>query len=263
VGELLRVGGEALAGVDGNRMTGPGCRVLSGGAPTPERPAAAMPQKRPPVTVEQILRWADDHRARTGSYPSARAGGVLAAPGETWMGLDNALRFGLGGALPGGDSLSRLLLRERGKPRHGRPRKPRGLRPQLVMRWARAHRRRVGAWPTRASGPVAEAPEVTWAEIDRALRKGTRGLPGGDTLAKLLRREVGVLATPGSGAGVAEGKPGRDHRRGRPNEARRREVLALRAEGLTLQEIGDRLGCTRQNVSLLLRAARQALTGGR
>ncbi|HKI35215.1 MAG TPA: helix-turn-helix domain-containing protein [Gemmataceae bacterium] len=39
-----------------------------------------------------------------------------------------------------------------------------------------------------------------------------------------------------------------------PDEARRREVIRLRAEGLTLVEIGRRLGISRQRVDQILRA---------
>jgi hypothetical protein len=53
--------------------------------------------------------------------------------------------------------------------------------------------------------PVAEAPGETWSKVDVALCLGLRGLPGGDTLLKLLRR---------SGRHVPE-------QRGRPRKAAR------------------------------------------
>jgi hypothetical protein len=57
-----------------------------------------------------------------------------------------------------------------------------------ILAWATAHRRRTGQWPTRESGPVAEAPEETWKAVDLALRNGGRGLRGGSSLARLLAR---------------------------------------------------------------------------
>jgi hypothetical protein len=39
-----------------------------------------------------------------------------------------------------------------------------------------------------AAGQVAGAPGETWRALDVALRQGLRGLPGGDSLARLLRR---------------------------------------------------------------------------
>src|SRR5262245_24705744 len=67
----------------------------------------------PALQVKQILAWADDHRRRTGAWPRKGGGPIHDAPGETWQGVDSALRAGLRG-LPGGSSLSRLLERRRG-----------------------------------------------------------------------------------------------------------------------------------------------------
>jgi hypothetical protein len=65
-----------------------------------------------------------------------------------------------------------------------------------ILRWARAHRKRTGRWPTQRSGPIPGA-DVTWTAVAAALREGLRGLPGGDSLACLLARELG--AEPASG----------------------------------------------------------------
>ena len=73
--------------------------------------------RRPPLSVEQVLSWADAHHARTGRWPVVNSGAVPDAPGQTWRNLDHALRAGWRG-LPGGDSLPRLLDRLRG-PRLG------------------------------------------------------------------------------------------------------------------------------------------------
>ena len=77
-----------------------------------------MGQRRVPLTVEQILAWADAHRARTSRWPGAGTGGVAGVPGQSWAAINEALRRGLRG-LPGGDTLAGLLDRHRG-PRHGR-----------------------------------------------------------------------------------------------------------------------------------------------
>jgi hypothetical protein len=109
-------------------------------------------------------------------------GAIAEAPGETWAAVQAALREGLRG-LPGGSSLARLLARERGVRR-------RSLRPRLaerqILRWAQAHYRRTGRWPTRRSGPIAEAPGESWEAVHSALCEGLRGLPGGSSLAQLL-----------------------------------------------------------------------------
>ena len=71
-------------------------------------------RRRPALDVGQILAWADAHRARTGRWPTGSSGRVAEAPGETWAGIEMALRQGHRG-LPGGDGLARLLGRHRSK----------------------------------------------------------------------------------------------------------------------------------------------------
>jgi hypothetical protein len=56
----------------------------------------------------EILRWAELHRRRSGAWPTSHSGPVADAPGETWAGVDGALRKGARG-LVGATSLSRLL----------------------------------------------------------------------------------------------------------------------------------------------------------
>jgi hypothetical protein len=67
-----------------------------------------MPRHKPPLTVAQILAWADAYHARAGTWPTARSGPIPEAPGEVWQRLNAALYNGYRG-LPGGDSLARLL----------------------------------------------------------------------------------------------------------------------------------------------------------
>jgi hypothetical protein len=66
-----------------------------------------MPVRRP-LTVDQILAWADLHHARTGRWPGAASGPVLDAPGENWRAINSALWEGHRG-LPRRQSLARLL----------------------------------------------------------------------------------------------------------------------------------------------------------
>jgi hypothetical protein len=65
------------------------------------------------------------------------------------------------------------------------------LSTELVLRWADAHRRRTGRWPTCDSGDVFGVPGQTWQAVNRALFVGSRGLPGGSSLARLLARHRG------------------------------------------------------------------------
>jgi hypothetical protein len=137
-----------------------------------------------PLTVPQVLAWADAHHGRTGKWPTTRAAKVGGAPGENWHAINRALGRGLRG-LPGGSSLAQLLAADRGR---RNPRRLPHLTVQQILAWADAHRRRTGRWPSRDSGPVADAPGEQWRNIEAALSVGCRSLPGGDTLARLLDR---------------------------------------------------------------------------
>jgi hypothetical protein len=44
--------------------------------------SAPWPSPHPPLTLEQILAWADDHFQRTGEWPRVKSGPILAAPHE-------------------------------------------------------------------------------------------------------------------------------------------------------------------------------------
>ena len=69
----------------------------------------------PNLTIEQILKWADKHKKRTGEWPRQKSGEVTTGtPGETWLGIDHSLRRGSRG-LPGGSSLAKLLDEKRKK----------------------------------------------------------------------------------------------------------------------------------------------------
>ena len=75
-----------------------------------------------PLTIPQILAWADEHHKQTGKWPGVYSGRVCAATDETWLGISQALRVGCRG-LPAGNSLPRLLAECRGaRTQRGRPR---------------------------------------------------------------------------------------------------------------------------------------------
>jgi len=67
-----------------------------------------------------------------------------------------------------------------------RPRRKPPLAIRQILAWADAFHTRVGRWPHLYDGELPEVPGQTWSAVDRALTVGTRGLPGGTTLAKLL-----------------------------------------------------------------------------
>jgi hypothetical protein len=185
---------------------------------------------RPLLTEEGILARADVYRERHGRWPVCSGGRIPGTGGETWGGVHEALRAGHRG-LPGGSSLARLLTQRRGK------RSLRELPPLTlagVPAWADRHRAEVGTWPNDKSGPVPGVADKKWAAVRRALERGTRGLPGGDTLCKLLERERGPPPRK-----RAPSPPLRFPGRRRREVARRRLVAGLRAEGHTLAQIAQ------------------------
>lgn len=164
-----------------------GVRGLPGGSSLAclleEHRGVRNPMRLPDYTPGQILGWADDHKNRTGRWPTGRSGPIPEAPGETWLAVATALAAGKRG-LPGGDSLARLLVRERGwRNKQAAPR----LTVTRIRAWVVAHRRRTGAWPTRDSGPIVGAAGETWTAADIGLKRGQRGLPGGSSLSQVVR----------------------------------------------------------------------------
>jgi hypothetical protein len=145
--------------------------------------------KRPPVTIEQILAWADAYFKFHGQWPTRESGRIAGSVwDDTWLAVDTALRKGLRG-LPRGLSLPQLLAQYRGV--RNRMRLPR-LTYKLVLTWMDAQHKQTGLWPTDRSGPVLVAPAEFWGAVDKALRMGHRGLFGGSSLARLLIRHRGV-----------------------------------------------------------------------
>ncbi len=140
-----------------------------------------------PLSIRQILKWADAHFRRTGKWPTKQLGAIPEAPGETWQAIDNALYLGLRDLRH--HTLAQLLHRHRGA-RH------RLLRPRLtvkqILRWADAHFATTGQWPTHVSGAVLAAPDEDWNSIQSALQRGYHGLPGGSSLYQVLRKHRGV-----------------------------------------------------------------------
>ena len=142
----------------------------------------------PNLSVGQILEWADAYYEKYRKYPNVKCGPVEDAPGETWSAISQALHLGLRG-LRGGSSLADLLAKERGvRNIQDLPH----LSVEQILEWADAYYQKHRKNPNTKSGPIEDAPGETWANVNTALYKGVRGLPGGSSLADLLAKERGV-----------------------------------------------------------------------
>jgi hypothetical protein len=149
----------------------------------------------PPLTVRQILAWADAYRERTGRWPRQENWfeAIPGSLGETWLNVDQALVKGLRG-FPGGSSLAQLLAEHRGL--RNVAKLPR-LTAKQILTWADAYRARTGRWPTCRCSPqlIEGSSGERWFNIDQAMRKGLRGLPGKSSLADVLARHRGTAPT--------------------------------------------------------------------
>lgn len=145
-------------------------------------------RRRPPLTIKQILAWADQWKAEHGRWPESKDGDLRFAD-ETWTNIDQALRVGVRG-LHRGQSLARLLDTRRGK--RNRKQLPKYTIKQILA-WADAHHERTGRWPRSTDGQIAGTRGETWTAVEVALRNGQRGLPGGATLASLLAEKRGLV----------------------------------------------------------------------
>jgi hypothetical protein len=189
-GKIPGTGGEKWASID--MALRKGARALACGSSLAmllaEHRGVRNRRQLPQFTEEQILRWADVFHERTGTWPSAKSGPITDAPGETWLAVAMALRHGNRG-LRGGSSLP-FLLAEKREVRNGwsLPK----LTIQQVLDWADAFHRRTGKWPGIESGSIPEAPGETWNAVNHALKRGSRGLQGGCSLAQWIAIERGV-----------------------------------------------------------------------
>ena len=221
-GPIAEAPGETWGAV--NQALYRGLRGLAGGSSLARllaRERGVRNEKRlPPFRIPDILRWADAHRHRHGTWPTCQSGPIPEAPGDDWRRVNTALNRGQRG-LRGGYSLARLLADRRGV-RNVTALPP--LTEEQILAWADAHRARTGRWPAIRSGPIPEAPGETWQGVQNALYIGLRGLPGGSSIARLLARASGEPTAAsardqgGRMPGESAGGPGGDPavRSGRP-----------------------------------------------
>jgi hypothetical protein len=88
--------------------------------------------------------------------------------------------------IPGGDSLSALLARQRGgRSWAHRPK----LQSTQILNWADEYRLRNGTWPSADSGTIPNSDGDTWAAVDAALVAGNRGLPPSSVTQSQWRKE--------------------------------------------------------------------------
>ena len=140
--------------------------------------------KRRDLTVEIVMSWAKRHKEETGIWPASTSGKVIGEPDENWGAINAALVNG-SRDLPEGYSIAKLLEEQVGK---RNPKTLPGLTEELILELADKHYERTGEYPDTQLGKVVGHFGDTWRGINQALNRGGRGLPGGDSLLKLLKR---------------------------------------------------------------------------
>jgi hypothetical protein len=180
------VAGENVTWQGINARLKQGCRGLPGGCSLIqflERHRGASRRGQARLSEEQILVWTEAYFAAHGRWPTSRSGPITGTR-ETWHGVDIALSRGLRG-LPGGVSLAGFVSRSHGvRSRVNLSR----LTEESIVTWAQAFYDATGQWPHQRSGIISQSPGDTWTIIDVSLRDGRRGLRGGSSLSKLLKR---------------------------------------------------------------------------
>jgi hypothetical protein len=147
---------------------------------------------KPSLSEAQILTWINEHKTRTGDWPTRDSGPIADVYDENWGAIDLRLKRG-GRGLPGKASLAKLLFKYHGiRNKKDLPK----LTIAQVLDWTDKYHARTGKWPKRDSGKIHESRGETWLGIDAALIHGLRGLDRGPSLAQLLEqhREVRTLA---------------------------------------------------------------------
>lgn len=167
-----------------------GIRGLPGGSSLPqvlaEHRGVRNIRDLPPLSVKQVLAWADDFHEQTGEWPKQKHWPEVIpdSNGETWGSVIQAIAKGLRG-FPGGETLFDLLAKHRGLRNVGHlpP-----LSEVHILKWANAYHAKHRNWPTcRCMEQVIPGTSgERWFNVDQALRKGLRGLLGGSSLSKLL-----------------------------------------------------------------------------
>ena len=137
----------------------------------------------PQLRIPQILRWADEHRQRTGRWPKPNSGPIHGTS-ENWLGMHTALMSGCRG-LRCGMTLPDLLAKHR-KVRNLRDLPP--LSVQQILAWADHYYWQNKSWPQRTSGPIPGTNGETWHTVGYALYEARRGFRRRTSLAELLNK---------------------------------------------------------------------------
>jgi hypothetical protein len=188
--------------------------------PLHNRKKRNLPDDAPLLTEEKIENYIIAHLLETGFWPVTKTGPILydlaymSQKDEeegtevsiikieipyTWGDIDRALKRGLYG-LEGGKSLFQIkkaLSKEFGIPLYKTPKRVQNLSIEEIEEAIAEYYLEHGKRPHAESGKITDKAchGETWRALDHAL-KGGRGLPGGESLAKLSKSVVDDIENP-------------------------------------------------------------------
>lgn len=162
------------------------------GIETFEQLRAAIQACRSPLPLNLVLDWARKFNEKYGRKPRKKDGIVEFAKGEyqgiTWNAINTASIRGHRG-LPKGLSLADLMKMEFGiKNPKNTPTLTEAEIKELIKRFIELHGRK----PQATDGQVESIEDITWENIDRRLRDGQCGLPGGSSLSMFIEQHFGI-----------------------------------------------------------------------
>jgi hypothetical protein len=222
--------------------------------------------EKPDLTEEMIVEAARNRQVRGLPLPTNASGDASLDFGKaegtwgTWGGIEGSLIHGRRG-LQGGTTLHALLVKhglrqslDTSKRKWGPP-----LTEEIIVA---AIRCRIGAnrgLPSSRSGDATEdfGHSETWACVAAAMRKGARGLQGGDTLRDLLARHGFIVGSPAerlTNEAVEQAVRARVRREGRPPSRASGNAFVDFGFPITWAEV-DRF-CLRNGSSLAMHAAK-------
>ena len=150
----------------------------------------------PELTTTLILEWVSQYKEKYGEKPT-RSSGIIEFvckkyEGITWAIVNAALEQGARG-FPGGSSLPKLLQKKMNlKNNMNLPK----LTTTLILEWVSQYKEKYGEKPTRSSGIIefasSEYKGITWLSVDAALKRGSRGLSKGSSLARLIEEYLQI-----------------------------------------------------------------------
>jgi hypothetical protein len=161
-----------------------------------EKLRKAIQLSRTPLTKDLIIDWVHQHISKYNKKPRMLSGKIEFASGPykgiTWSAVNSALWKG-GRGLVGGSSLANLIAEEFGiKNKMNLP----PLTEKIICDWVGKFIEKNKRKPTKSDGIIEfannEYKGETWKTINFSLLRGTRGLRGGSSLAKLIQQKFGI-----------------------------------------------------------------------